>query len=65
MRAFGLAPFGCFRRCSWGAAPDMTIMPLPALGMNPSFQFRFSPEGGTESVSPAVKLPEMPVRLPG
>jgi hypothetical protein len=42
----------------------MTIIPLPALRMNPSFQFRFSPEGGTETVSPPVKLPEMPARLP-
>lgn len=46
-----MVPLGCFRRCSWGAAPDTTIMPLPGLGMNPSFQSRFSPEGGTGAFS--------------
>ena len=46
MRAFGLTPFGLFQALLLGAAPDTTIIPRRALGLNPSFQCRFSPEGG-------------------
>ena len=48
MRAFGLRR-SAFQALLLGAAPDRTIIPLPGLGMNPSFQFRFSLEGGSSS----------------
>ena len=51
MRAFGLVAVRLFQALLLGAAPDMTIMPPLAFGLNPSFQFRFSPEGGRDIAS--------------
>jgi hypothetical protein len=48
MRAFGLFCRSAVSGAALGAAPDMTIIPPLARGLNPSFQGRFSPEGGRE-----------------
>ena len=50
-----------------GAAPDTTIIPRLALGLNPSFQCRFSPEGGRKVFLVTrrhLKLPTRPVYPP-
>jgi hypothetical protein len=48
MRAFGLVAVRLFQALLLGAAPDRTIIPPHASGLNPSFQCRFSLEGGRE-----------------
>ena len=59
MRAFGLRRSAFQALLFWGAAPDTTIIPRLLPRLNPSFQFGFSPEGGTELSFPwaVVKLP--------
>jgi hypothetical protein len=67
MRAFGLVAVRLFQALLFGgAAPDTTIIAPLARPLNPSFQFRFSLEGGRELSPPAtaMKLPGKAGRLP-